>query len=146
MGESKFASSMGESKLTTLTWAASARAKKALASSAQVLSDGPGYFRGVTVSGATHSAIVMNGGTRREAAQHSAFRAVNIVLGNLKTAISGAYHAFDFRKYADRYLAEVQYRFNRRFDLGTILKRLVRAAAITTPCPEAAIRAAEACN
>ncbi len=56
------------------------------------------------------------------------------------------YLTFDFRKYADRYLAEVQYRFNRRFDLGTILKRLVRAAAITTPCPEAAIRAAEACN
>ena len=36
----------------------------------------------------------------------------------------------------------VQYRFNRRFDLGTIFKRPVRAAAITTPCPEAAIRAA----
>jgi hypothetical protein len=88
----------------------------------------------------------MNGGTGWEAAQHLAFRAVNTVLGNLKTAISGTYHAFDFRKYADRYLAEVQYRFNRRFDLGSILKRLVRAAAITTPRPEAAIRAAEACN
>jgi hypothetical protein len=121
-------------------------AKKALAPSAQVLSDGLGCFRGVTASGATHSTIIMNGGTGREAAQHPAFRAVNTVLGNLKTAISGTYHAFDFRKYADRYLAEVQYRFNRRFDLGTILKRLVRAAVITTPCPEAAIRAAEACN
>ena len=121
-------------------------AKKALVPSAHVLSDGLGCFRGVTASGATHSALIMNGGTGREAAQHPAFRAVNTVLGNLKTAISGTYHAFDFRKYADRYLAEVQYLFNRRFDLGTILKRLVRAAAITTPCPEAAIRAAEACN
>ena len=126
--------------------AVEAWAKKALAPSAQVLSDGLGCFRGVTASGASHSAIIMNGGTGREAAQHPAFRAVNTVLANLKTAINGTYHAFDFRKYADRYLAEVQYRFNRRSDLGTILKRLVRAAAITTPCPEAAIRAAEACN
>lgn len=126
--------------------AVEAWAKKALASSAQVLSDGLGCFRGVTASGAAHSAIVMNGGTGREAAQHPAFRAVNTLLGNLKTAINGTYHAFDFRKYGDRYLSEVQYRFNRRFDLGTILKRLVRAAASTTPCPETAIRAAEACN
>ncbi|CAH1387824.1 hypothetical protein NTGM5_70114 [Candidatus Nitrotoga sp. M5] len=71
---------------------------------------------------------------------------MNTVLANLKTAISGTYHAFDFRKYADRYLAEVQYRFNRRFDHGTILKRLVRAAVITTSYPEAVIRATEACN
>ncbi len=121
-------------------------AKKALASSAQALSDGLGCFRGVTACGATHSAIIMNGGTGREAAQHPAFRAVNPVLGNLKTAINGTYHAFDFRKYADRYLSEFQYRFNRRFDLGTILKRLVRAAATTVPWPETAIRTAEVCN
>ena len=126
--------------------AVEAWAKLALASSAQVLSDGLGCFRGVTASGAMHSAIIMNGGTGREAAQHPAFRAVNTVLSNLKTAISGTYHAFDFRKYADRYLAEVQYRFNRRFDLGTILNRLVRAAITTIPCPETTIRAAEAGN
>ncbi|RFC37604.1 MAG: hypothetical protein DID90_2727553219 [Candidatus Nitrotoga sp. LAW] len=34
----------------------------------------------------------------------------------------------------------------RRFDLGIILKRLVRAAATTIPCPEITIRAAGACN
>jgi hypothetical protein len=39
-------------------------------------------------------------------------------LGNLKTAYSGTYHAFDFSKYADRYLAEVQYRFKPPFRLG----------------------------
>jgi transposase-like protein len=123
--------------------AVEAWAKQALASSARVLSDGLGCFRGVTASGATHSAIVTGGGTGREAAQHPEFRSVNTVLGNLKTAINGTYHAFNFRKYADRYLSEVQYRFNRRFDLGTILKRLVRAAATTSPCPEPAIRMAE---
>jgi ISXO2-like transposase domain len=86
---------------------------------------------------------VMNSGTGREAAQHPQFRAVNTVLGNLKTAISGTCHAFDFQKYADRYLSELQYRFNRRFDLRSILKRLVRAAATTPPWPEPALRAAE---
>jgi transposase-like protein len=120
------------------TWA-----RQALSSSAQVLSDGLGCFRGVTASGAAHTAIVMNSGTGREAAQHPQFRAVNTVLGNLKTAISGTYHAFDFQKYADRYLSELQYRFNRRFDLRSILKRLVRAAATTPPWPEPALRAAE---
>ena len=44
------------------------------------------------------------------------FQAINIVLGNLKTALCGTYHAFDFAKYAHRYHAEAQYRFNRRFD------------------------------
>ncbi|MDQ3267309.1 MAG: transposase, partial [Pseudomonadota bacterium] len=126
--------------------AVEAWAKKALVPSAQVLSDGLGCFRGITASGATHFAIIMNGGAGREAAQHSAFRAVNYGLGNLKTAINGTYHAFDFRKYANLYLSEVQYRFNRRFDLGTILKRLVRATVTTVPWPETAIRTAEACN
>ena len=52
------------------------------------------------------------------------FKAINTLLGNLKTAITGTYHAFDFAKYAHRYLAEFQYRFNRRFNMRTILRRL----------------------
>lgn len=52
---------------------------------------------------------------------------MNTVPGNLKTAINGTCHTFDFHKYADRYLSEIQYRFNRRFDLGSILKRAPRA-------------------
>jgi len=35
------------------------------------------------------------------------FKWLNILLGNLKTALSGTHHAFKFAKYADRYLAEV---------------------------------------
>lgn len=48
------------------------------------------------------------------------FQAINTVLNNLKTAMAGTYHAVKFNKYARRYLAEVQYRFNRRFDLRSI--------------------------
>ena len=71
------------------------------------------------------------------------FTWVNTILGNLKTAISGTYHAFDFGKYAHRYLGEYQYRFNRRFDLTTILPRLIYAAANTGSCPERWLRLAE---
>ena len=55
----------------------------------------------------------------------------------------GAYHAFKFAQYVHRYLAEVQYRFNRRFDLSSILARLVRVATLTGPRPESMIRLAE---
>ena len=69
--------------------------------------------------------------------------AVNTALGNLKTALRGTYHAFDFAKYAHRYLAEVQYRFNRRYDLRAILPRLLRACCMTVGHTRAVIRAAE---
>ncbi|WP_020651311.1 transposase, partial [Solimonas variicoloris] len=81
-------------------------------------------------------------GSGRKAVEHPAFTAVNIVLGNLKTAITGTYHAFDFAKYGHRYLAEVAYRFNRRFDLSSILRRLIRAAARTAPWPDPKLRLA----
>ena len=67
--------------------------------------------------------------------------AINTILGNLKTAMTGTYHAIKFAKYAHRYLAEVQYRFNRRYDLRAILPRLVRAAAVTPAINEAGVRA-----
>ena len=71
------------------------------------------------------------------------FKAVNTFLGNLKRSLGGTYHAFDFAKYAHRYLAEAQYRFNHRFNLRSILARLVRAACLTNPTPVFAIRVAE---
>ena len=71
------------------------------------------------------------------------FKAVNTFLGNLKRALDGTYHAFDFAKYAHRYLAEAQYRFNRRFNLRSIFSRLLRAACLSTPAPAHFIRVAE---
>ena len=71
------------------------------------------------------------------------FKAVNTLLGNLKTAISGTYHAFDFAKYAHRYLAEFQYRFNRRFNMKTILPRLLAALIAAPPSSERELRTAE---
>lgn len=119
-------------------------AKASLAASAQVVSDGLWCFQSVTASGAGHERTVTGGGA--SSAKMEQFRAVNTFLGNLKTAYSGTYHAFDFAKYAHRYLAEVQYRFNRRFDLSIILARLLRASSLTSPYPERIIRAAEHCG
>ncbi|MET3133132.1 hypothetical protein AAKU55_003414, partial [Oxalobacteraceae bacterium GrIS 1.11] len=56
---------------------------------------------------------------------------------------SGTYHAFKFAKYGSRYLAEAQYRFNRRFDLGAILDSLLCDAVGTGPRCERWLRLAE---
>lgn len=117
-------------------------AKRALHPDAVVYSDAlPSMKAGLAAAVASYHAIKTGSG--RRAVLHPEFRNVNRVLGNLKTAISGTYHAFNFAKYADRYLAEAQYRFNRRFDLSVILSRLLRAAATTRHYPEPAIRMAE---
>jgi ribosomal protein L37AE/L43A len=107
-----------------------------------VVSDGLGCFTVATLRGAVHDRTVTGGGKASVALEQ--FRAVNTMLGNLKTALTGTYHAVAFAKYASRYLAEVQYRFNRRYDLRSILGRLLRAAAATLPLPESLIRNAEA--
>jgi len=119
-------------------------AKKSLSASARVVSDGLWCFQAVTASGAAHERTVTGGGAA--SAKMEKFQAVNTFLGNLKTAYSGTYHAFDFAKYAHRYLAEAQYRFNRRFDLSAILTRLLRASSVTSPHPERLIRSAEQCG
>lgn len=106
-----------------------------------LVSDGLSCFTAVQGTGIKHERHVTGGGAA--SATHPSFQAINTLLGNLKTSLSGTYHAFDFEKYADRYLAQVQYLFNRRFNLSTILKRLAIAACRTARCPLHTIRAAE---
>ena len=117
-------------------------AKTALAAQANAVSDGLWGFQGVTAQeGVLHQVYVTGHG--KQAAQHPQFHWVNTLLGNLKTALAGTYHAFGFAKYAKRYLAEFQYRFNRRFDLASMLPRLLRAAATTAPQPLRKLRLSE---
>lgn len=116
-------------------------AARSLALPLTVVSDGLGCFTVVAGIGALHDRTVTGGG--KASVKLPQFRAVNTVLGNLKTAPTGTYHAFDFAKYAHRYLAEAQYRFNRRFNLASILARLLRAAAVTPPRAVRSIRTAE---
>lgn len=114
--------------------------KLALVESTLVVSDGLNCFPAVTDSGAVHQSHRVGSG--RGSVDHGEFRRVNILLGNLKTSISGTYHAFNFQKYAHRYLAEVQYRFNRRFRLKDMLARLLRAAVLARPRTESTLRLA----
>ncbi len=116
-------------------------AARSIAPSATVVSDGLWCFGAVQIVGAEHKRIVTGSG--KASTTMPQFRAINTVLGNLKRSLSGTYHAFDFAKYAHRYLAEAQYRFNRRFNLRSILARLLRAATVTSPMPSLLIRAAE---
>lgn len=98
----------------------------------------PGCFTAVQGTAILHEPHVTGGGAA--SAEHPSFLAVNTILGNLKTALAGTYHAFGFDKYAHRYLARVQYLFNRRFNPRSILARLARAASITRPRPLHAVR------
>lgn len=116
-------------------------AEQSLAAPATLVSDGLGCFAAVRGMGILHEQHVTGGGVA--SAKHPSFLAVNTILGNVKTALAGTYHAFGFEKYGHRYLAQIQYLFNRRFDMRAILMRLARAACQTTPCPLSAIRAAE---
>ena len=64
--------------------------------------------------------------------------------GNLKTFLAGAYHSFDHARYGACYLAEFDYRFNRRFHLAAKVPRLLRTAVQTQPPPLRVLRFSEA--
>ena len=112
-----------------------------LATSATLVSDGLWCFRAATMVGVEHERILTGGG--KSGVKLPQFNAVNTLLGNLKSAINGTYHAFDFAKYAHRYLAEFQYRFNRRFDMRSLFKRLLVALVKAPVCTERYLRLAE---
>ena len=116
-------------------------AKRSLRPSSIVVSDGLWCFQAVETAGCFHQRKVV--GKDRKSTSMNCFRWVNTILGNLKNAITGTYHAFDFEKYAHRYLGEVQYRFNRRFDLPGMFKSFVVATARSGKVPEHKLRLAE---
>lgn len=115
-------------------------AKAHLAAGCAVHSDGLACFTAVTAAQCTHLPVVVGGRKPKEMPE---FLWINTMLGNLKTSLVGSYHAFDFQKYAARYLAAFAYRFNRRFDLKTLHNRLIIAAACCEPYPLRSIRSAE---
>ncbi|MHB1274243.1 MAG: IS1595 family transposase, partial [Rhodanobacter sp.] len=79
-----------------------------LAPDAEVFSDGLYCFRRFVDAGHAHTVLETAGG--RAACQVRGARWVNVLLGNVKRAISGSYHAIRQGKYARRYLAEAAYR------------------------------------
>lgn len=106
-----------------------------------VVSDGLNCFLVAASAGAVHDREITGGG--KASVLNEKFNAVNTIIGNVKTALTGTYHAVKFAKYAYRYLAEVQFRFNRRYDLRAILGTLLSALVHAPRRPERGIRVAE---
>jgi transposase-like protein len=115
--------------------------QRRLTPQAELYSDGLACFARSVDTGHAHTVLVTEG--RRAACEVPGARWVNVVLANVKRAISGRYHAFKQSKYARRYLAEAQYRFNRRFRLAAMLPRLTYAMMLCSPWPERALRRSE---
>lgn len=111
-----------------------------LAPECEVYSDGLACFRRIEDAGHAHTTLATGGG--RAATEARGARWVNVVLGNVKRAISGRYPAIKHAKYARRSLAEAAYRFNRRFRLAATLPRLLRAMTLCAPCAEPRLRMA----
>jgi transposase-like protein len=105
-------------------------ARRSLGRTTHVLTDGMSGFRTLGTLVAKHERKVMPGGW--QSAKHPAFAWVNTILGNLKGSLLGVCRWVSAR-HLPRYLAEFQWRFNRRFDLASILQRLLRAATLTPP-------------
>ena len=126
----------GFSSEAIATWA-----RDHLAPGSAVLSDGLACFRSVTAAGCSHEVIVTGGRHPNDLPQ---FRWINTVLGNLKTSLNGTFHAFNFDKYARRYLGGHCFRFNRRFSLAEMTERIANAVCCCKPCSERNLRVAEA--
>jgi hypothetical protein len=97
-----------------------------------VVTDGLRAFKGLEAAGIGHEAVVTGGGP--QSVRLPAFCWVNTVLGNVKSALHGTYHAIR-PKHLPRYLAEFEYRFIRRFKLEALVPRLVYASVLTPPMP-----------
>jgi len=108
-----------------------------------VFSDRLACFRSFTTAGCRHEAVVSRGKHPKDLPE---IRWINILLSNLKTSISGALLAFNFDKYAKRYLGGYCFRFNRRFEMKRISDRIANAVCCCKPCQERALRVAKVCG
>lgn len=115
-------------------------AQQSLARTSTVLTDAMPSFNAIGEVVEDHLPMEMEGGWR--SARHPAFKWVNTILGNLKANILGVCRWVS-NKHLPRYLAEFQWRFNRRFDLKVILDRLLRSAVLTAPMPQRLLALAE---
>ena len=103
-----------------------------LASTSRLVTDGLRCWTAAAEAGLGHTPIITGSGKR--AARWSPFKWVNTTLGNVKAAITGTYRSVS-PDHAGRYLASFAWRFNRRFQLASLIPRLVHSAVRTTPLP-----------
>src|ERR671932_647280 len=106
----------------------------AAVSTGRLVTDGLSCWTAAAEAGLEHTAMVTGGGKR--AAGWSPFRWVNTTLGNVKAAITGTYRRVS-HEHAWRYLGSFAWRHNRRFQLDSLIPRLVHSAVRTAPLPYA---------
>ena len=111
-------------------------AEAAIEPGTSVVSDGLSCWPAVEKAGCTHVAMAVGSGKR--AASWTPFRWVNTTLGNIKTALAGTCHHVS-AKHAQSYLTSFAYRFNRRFQLDSIVERHAWAAVHAAPQPYRAV-------
>ena len=114
--------------------------RKHLVPDSHVCSDGLACFAAVVQADCTHEPLVTSGPKGRKHRKILAW--VDTMLGNVKNAVQGTYHSVA-AKHLPRYLAEFTYRFNRRFDLASMVGRLGSAAVRTPPMPYRFVTLAE---
>ena len=107
-------------------------AKRWLAPGSEVLTDGLHCWNALDGIADSHHAIRTGSGC--QAARMAPFKWVNTTLGNIKSAITGTYRKLG-PDHAERYLASFAWRYNRRFQLQTMIPRFVHSAARTQPIP-----------
>ena len=91
-----------------------------------------GCWSALEEAACSHQAI--RTGSGRQAARMASFKWVNTTLGNIKSAITGTYRKLG-PDHAGRYLASFAWRYNRRYQLQTMIPRFVHSAARTQPMP-----------
>lgn len=122
---------------TTQNWA-----EKHLEASAYVVSDAYKGLNGIGKSGVKHQKIAVGIGQKSSAM--SCFKWINIIMGNIKNGFKGTYHSFKHGKYGQEFLSEIAYKFNRRYDLKSLVIRLAVACVKTQPRKESQLRLSEA--
>ena len=73
-------------------------------------------------------------GARQPARRPSTFKRVNTTLGNIESALGGTCRKLG-PDHAERYLASFAWRYNRRYQLQTMIPRFLHSAARTQPIP-----------
>jgi len=114
--------------------------KKHVEPGSLIVSDGLPCFNAVVKAGCYHTKIVTGGGAQSVTKEE--FTWINTMIGNVKNAITGTYHAIR-ANHLQRYLAEFCYRFNRRFQLKDMLPRFIYMAVRTPPMPQKLLSMAE---
>jgi hypothetical protein len=111
-----------------------------LASTGRVVTDGLRCRTAAAEAGLEHGAMATGGGKR--ATPWSPFKGVNSTLGDIKAAIAGTYRQISpkhagrhLASPAGRHLASPAGRHTRRFQLDSLVPRLVHSAVRTAPLP-----------